>query len=116
MSDTEIHHVANEAPPQLEDDDAAKLGEVRAGSDEHGGSRRSTSARPKSKGNFCCIAKEYYSDYSNLIDSLHIMPRLMIHHRGFKINSTYGLTLNIRNSGLVGDQPTYTQKNRGHKI
>ncbi|SPP79109.1 uncharacterized protein LOC117582439 [Drosophila guanche] len=94
MSDIEIHHVANEASAPQEDEDVEQ-GESRKGSEVP-----KPSAKLKSKTNFCCIAKEYYSDYTNLVDSLHIMPRLMIHQRGFKINNTYGLTLNIRNSGL----------------
>ncbi|XP_033235264.1 uncharacterized protein [Drosophila pseudoobscura] len=99
MSDTEVHHVANDAPAPRVDTDDDKV-PVRTESETEElriSARRNT---PKSKGNFCCIAKEYYSEYSNLIDSLHIMPRIMIHHRRFKVNSTYGLTLNIRNNGL----------------
>ncbi|XP_017132038.1 uncharacterized protein LOC108149140 isoform X1 [Drosophila elegans] len=48
----------------------------------------------------CCIAKEYYSEYSNLVDSLHITPRMMVHQKCFKVNNTYGLTLSIKNTGL----------------
>ncbi|XP_017074987.2 LOW QUALITY PROTEIN: uncharacterized protein LOC108110432 [Drosophila eugracilis] len=48
----------------------------------------------------CCVAREYYSEYSNLVDSLHIMPRMMVHQKGFKVNNTYGLTLNIKNTGV----------------
>ncbi|KAH8271115.1 hypothetical protein KR018_012407, partial [Drosophila ironensis] len=41
-----------------------------------------------------------YSEYSNLVESLHITPRLIIHKKCFKPNNTYGLTLNIKNTGL----------------
>ncbi|KAH8323278.1 hypothetical protein KR067_004291, partial [Drosophila pandora] len=41
-----------------------------------------------------------YSEFSNMVDTLHITPRMMIHKKCFKVNNTYGLTLNIRNSGL----------------
>ncbi|XP_043647447.1 uncharacterized protein LOC122615916 [Drosophila teissieri] len=48
----------------------------------------------------CCIAREYYSEYSNMVDTLHITPRMMVHKKCFRVNSTYGLTLNIKNTGL----------------
>ncbi|KAH8278034.1 hypothetical protein KR026_003841, partial [Drosophila bipectinata] len=41
-----------------------------------------------------------YSEFSNMVDTLHITPRMMIHKKGFKVNNTYGLTLSIRNNGL----------------
>ncbi|KAH8412221.1 hypothetical protein KR009_000536, partial [Drosophila setifemur] len=41
-----------------------------------------------------------YSEYSNMVESLHISPRLMIHKKCFRVNNTYGLSLNIKNSGL----------------
>jgi len=71
----------------------------------------------------CCIARECkiigylllqgiwgvsyladYTEYSNMVDSLHITPRMMIHHKCFKVNNTYGLSLNIKNTGLVSSQ------------
>ncbi|XP_068141752.1 uncharacterized protein [Drosophila tropicalis] len=54
----------------------------------------------RSKGNYCCIVKEYFSEYTNLVDSLLILPRLIVHKTGFQKNLTYGLTLTIRNMGL----------------
>ncbi|EDV57289.2 uncharacterized protein LOC6541119 [Drosophila erecta] len=48
----------------------------------------------------CCVAREYYSEYSNMVDTLHITPRMMVHNKCFRVNSTYGLTLNIKNTGL----------------
>jgi len=39
-----------------------------------------------------------------MVDSLHITPRMMIHHKCFKVNNTYGLSLNIKNTGLVSSQ------------
>ncbi|KAH8357028.1 hypothetical protein KR200_002314, partial [Drosophila serrata] len=41
-----------------------------------------------------------YSEYANLVESLHITPRVIIQKKRLKINYTYGMTLNIRNSGL----------------
>uniref|UniRef100_A0A6P4E058 Uncharacterized protein LOC108037644 n=1 Tax=Drosophila rhopaloa TaxID=1041015 RepID=A0A6P4E058_DRORH len=48
----------------------------------------------------CCVAREYYSEYSNMVESLHITPRMMVHQKRFKVDNTYGLTLNIKNNGL----------------
>ncbi|KAH8282977.1 hypothetical protein KR054_011387, partial [Drosophila jambulina] len=45
----------------------------------------------------CCTD---YSEYANLVESLHITPRVIIQKKGIRINYTYGMTLNIRNSGL----------------
>ncbi|EDW13046.2 uncharacterized protein Dmoj_GI18006 [Drosophila mojavensis] len=55
---------------------------------------------PRSMFYGCCIAKEYFMEYVNLVDSLHITPRLMIQRKPFRKNNTYGLTLTIRNSAL----------------
>ncbi|KAH8409413.1 hypothetical protein KR222_002720, partial [Zaprionus bogoriensis] len=41
-----------------------------------------------------------FGEYSNLVDSLHIVPRLMVQRRRLRKNSTYGLTLMIRNNAL----------------
>ncbi|XP_041631898.1 uncharacterized protein [Drosophila kikkawai] len=48
----------------------------------------------------CCISKDYYSEHANLLESLHITPRVIIQKKRLRINYTYGMTLNIRNSGL----------------
>lgn len=42
-----------------------------------------------------------FMEYVNLVDSLHITPRLMIQRKPFRKNNTYGLTLTIRNAALV---------------
>ncbi|KAH8244579.1 hypothetical protein KR038_007057, partial [Drosophila bunnanda] len=41
-----------------------------------------------------------YSDYANLVESLHITPRVIVQKKRLKSNYTYGMTLNIKNSGL----------------
>ncbi|XP_030384254.1 uncharacterized protein LOC115631593 [Scaptodrosophila lebanonensis] len=59
-----------------------------------------SSVKSKLKINYCCITKEYYSEYTNLVDSLHISPRVITHKQVFRKNCTFALNLNIRNSGL----------------
>ncbi|KAH8237861.1 hypothetical protein KR032_004475, partial [Drosophila birchii] len=56
-----------------------------------------------------------YSEYANLVESLHISPRVIIQKKRFKINYSYGMTLSIKNSGvyprfvqLSTDSPTDT--------
>lgn len=75
------------APPPPPDDNNTRASQP---------STRSTRFRA----NVCCIFKDYFSDYANLIDSLHIAPRLIIQKRCFRKNSTYGLMLTIRNNAL----------------
>ncbi|KAH8266486.1 hypothetical protein KR044_004226, partial [Drosophila immigrans] len=41
-----------------------------------------------------------YSEYANMIDSLHITPRIFTQKRPFRINTSYDLNLTIRNNGL----------------
>ncbi|XP_030565466.1 uncharacterized protein LOC115765868 isoform X5 [Drosophila novamexicana] len=62
----------------------------------------------RSKAYGCCIAKTYYSEYGNLVDSLHITPRLIIQKKAFRKNSTYGLNIAIRNTGLYQRKITIT--------
>ncbi|XP_034101229.1 uncharacterized protein LOC117565950 isoform X2 [Drosophila albomicans] len=48
----------------------------------------------------CCIFKEYFNEYANMIDTLHIAPRLFILKRPFRSNTPYTLNLSIRNNAL----------------
>ncbi|KNC22402.1 hypothetical protein FF38_04659, partial [Lucilia cuprina] len=58
---------------------------------------------------YCCPLKQYYSNETeNLVNTLQILPRVIIYKKSLKMNNTYESIINITNKGLYKRLLVYT--------